>query len=150
MMAKPFAALSIAVGTGKIGYVFMVDGELMDWGLSLAAAKSQDKAVAKVAEWIKFYAPSVIVTERLTLHMRKSGQTLRNIEAIGAFAQDSAIHHVDVERVQLHANKYEEIQALTDRYPQIANWAPRKRRLWESEHPNTVLFEALSLAGEVE
>lgn len=150
MISKPFAALSIAVGTGKIGYVFLVDGELMDWGLSLNAAKSQDMAAAKVAEWIKFYAPSIIITERLTLHMRKSGQTIRNIEAIEKLAQDSGIHHVDAERVQRCANKYEEIQALTERYPQIANWAPRKRRLWESEHPNTVLFEALSLAGEVE
>lgn len=150
MMAKPFAALSIAVGTGKIGYVFVVDGELMDWGLSLSAAKSQGKAAAKVAEWIKLYAPSVIVTERLTRHMRKSEQTLLNIEAIEKLAQDSDIHHLDVERVQLYANKQEEIQALTDRYPQIANWAPRKRRLWESEHPNTVLFEALSLTEEVQ
>ncbi|MEM5471923.1 hypothetical protein WNZ14_09330 [Hoeflea sp. AS60] len=149
MISKPFAALSIAVGTGKIGYVFMVDGDLMDWGLSLAAAKSQDKAATKVAEWIKFYMPSVIVTERLTLHIRKSGQTLRNIEAIEKLVQDSGIHHVDVERVQFYANKYEEIQALTKRYPQITNWAPRKRRLWESEHPNTVLFEALSLVEEV-
>lgn len=105
MMAKPFAALSIAMGTGKIGYVFVVDGELMDWGLSLSAAKSQGKAAAKVAEWIKLYAPSVIVTERLTRHMRKSGQTLLNIEAIEKLAQDSDIHHVDVERVQLYANK---------------------------------------------
>lgn len=150
MIAKPFAALSIAVGTGKIGYVFVVDGELMDWGLSMSSAKSQDTAAAKVAEWIKFYAPSVVITERLTLHMRKSGQTLRNIEAIEKLAQDSGIHQIDVERAQLHANKYEEIQALSDRYPQIANWAPKKRRLWESEHPNTVLFEALSLAREVQ
>jgi hypothetical protein len=139
-----------AGGLSTIPYVFMVDGELMDWGLSLTAAKSEDKAVAKVAEWIKIYAPLVIVTERLTLHMRKPGQTLRNIEAIEKLVRDSGIHHVDVERVQLYPNKYEEIQALTKRYPQIANWAPKKRRLWETEHPNTELFEALNLAGEVE
>ncbi len=149
MISRPFAALSVAVGTGKIGYVFIVDGELMDWGLSQIAAKSKAQAAAKVREWVDFYAPSIIVTERLTLHTRKSGQTLLNIEAIEKLAQDSGIHHVDIERIQPFANKYEEIQALTKRYPQIANWAPKKRRLWESEHPNTVLFEALSFVGKI-
>jgi len=150
MLPKPYTALAIAVGSGKIGYVFIIDGELSDWGLTQKHSKSPEKAVAKVKEWIDYYAPNIVITEKLTFQTRKSGRTVTNIQAISDLAERASAHHIEVVRVQWFDNKYEEIGALCERYPLIANLAPKKRRLWESEHPNTVIFEALSLVGEAE
>lgn len=148
-LEKPYTALAIAVGSGKIGYVFMVDDELCDWSLSLQSSKSTTAAQSKVRSWIRFYSPNVVVTEQLTLHSRKRGQTLKNIMAIEEAVQASGIQLVQTERIQRHTNKYEEMAALTQRYPTISEWAPPKRKLWEAEHKNTILFEALSLIDNV-
>jgi hypothetical protein len=56
---------------------------------------------------------------------------------------------VAVARECCYANKYVEADALAERYPDIAAWKPKKRRFFDNEPRNTVLFEALALADEV-
>lgn len=53
---------------------------------------------------------------------------------------------VGVPRKQGFANKYAEAEVLVERYPELAPWKPEKRRFYDNEPRNTVLFEALSLA----
>jgi hypothetical protein len=144
-LTKPYTALSIAVSSGKIGCVYMVDGELCDWSLSKSASKSETAAVEKVSKWLDRYQPDNVITERLSLHTRKRGRTVRNINAIDELVEERAKKHIRTIRLQRFGNKYEEIGALAKRYPAIANWAPKKRKLWETEMPETVLFEALSI-----
>ena len=150
MTPKHANTLAIAVSSGKIGYVFLTDGELRDWGLSSVAARSPEAAKAKVSHWIETYRPRLIVTEKLTLHTRKSGRTIRNINVVSDTAQKSDAHHVEFERLQNHDNKYQEADDLCRKYPVIENWKPRPRKPWESEPKTAVIFEALSLADQIE
>ena len=150
MTSKHASTLSIAVSSGKIGYVYFADGELADWGLSSVAARSPEAAKAKVRHWIETYHPRLILTELLSLHTRKSGRTINNIRIIADAAQKSNAHHIEVERVQAHANKYQEADALCHNYPVIENWKPLPRKPWESEPKTAVIFEALALADQVE
>ena len=51
-----------------------------------------------------------------------------------------------VAREQEYANKYEEAAALGEQFPDLAPWVPKKRRFFDNEPRNTVLFEAVALA----
>lgn len=124
--------LSIAVASGRIGYLYLTDGEVRDWGISTVAAKSTGAAKSKTDFLIETYRPSLIVTEKLSAHIRKSGRTIANLHAVEETAQGADAQHIAVERVQYHANKYIEMNALAEKHPVLASWLPAKRKLWES------------------
>lgn len=145
MKSKHAKSMAIAVASNKIGYVFMMDGEVKDWGLSSTAAKSPEAAVAKVKYWLDFYQPNLLVTEKLSPHTRKSGRTICNVNIIADLADKSDCHHIQVERVQIYPSKYDEIDALATRYPALKSWKPERRKPWQSEATNTIIFEALAL-----
>ena len=144
MKDKALNVLSVAVASGKIGYVFTSDGEVRDWGLSLVASRSPEAGQAKVNEWIEFYGPQLVITEKLSPHTRKSGRTIRNIEAVADAAQNADCHHIEVEHIQHHQNKYMEIEYLARKYPVLENWKVPPRKVWESEAKQTVIWEALA------
>jgi len=148
-MTKP-NTLSIAVASGRIGYVYLTDGEVRDWGVSNTAARSSEAAHKKTKFLIETYRPDLILTEKLSVHTRKSGRTISNIQALEEVAIASKAQHVTVEHVQHHANKYMEMDALAKRYPVLAPWLPAKRRLWESEDRRTSIWQALALVEQAD
>lgn len=141
--------LSIAVASGKIGYVFLIDGELCKWRVVTKASRSTEAAVAKVRAWIKFYEPDTVVLEQLTGQTRKSGQTIKNIQAIQEAVQAASCDVVLVERQSQFSNKYDEISSLAEKYPNARTWTVLPRKLWEAEHKHTVIWEALSLVDQL-
>ena len=143
-------ALSIAVSSGKIGFVFFSGHELRDWGLSSVASRSPEAAEAKVRQWIKTYCPHLIVTEKLSSHTRKSGRTIANVQAVEAAAIASDAQHIAVEHIQRYANKYLEMNELVQKHPVLAPWLPTKRKLWESEDRRASIWEALALVEQAE
>jgi hypothetical protein len=142
--------LAIAVASGRIGYVYLTDGEARDWGVSLVASRSPERAEAKVAELLSIYRPQLIITEKLSVHSRKSGRTIKVIEAVSRVAQADSAHHVEIEHIQQHPNKYVEMDALARRHPALEHWKPAKRKLWESEDRRTTIWHALALADQAD
>lgn len=140
--------LSIAVASGRIGYVYLSDGEVRDWGVSNVAAKSTETAKSKTDFLIENYQPSLIITEKLSAHTRKSGRTIANVQAVEEAAIASGAQHIAVEHIQLHANKYLEMDALAEKHPVLASWLPAKRKLWESEDRRASIWEALALVEQ--
>lgn len=143
---KQLRILAIAVATGRIGYVFLVGSKLKDWGLSRKASRSTQAASGQVKDWITQLEPDVVVTENVPKSSTKSGKTRALIEVITKFARDAQLLDVQVTKPHFFKNKYAEAQALGERFPEIAIWVPRIRRLWEPEPRTTVLFEALAMA----
>jgi hypothetical protein len=141
-----FRVLAIAVATGRIGYVLMIGDKLLDWGLSRKASKSPKHAEAQAKIWIDQFEPDVVITEKVPKTSTKSNKTRSLIEAIANVAQRAALLDVQVSKIKYFKNKYEEAAHFGDRFPDIALWVPRMRRLWEPEPRTTVLFEALALA----
>ena len=141
--------LAFAVASGRIGYVYLCDGEVRDWGTSSVSARSPEKAQAYVKKIIGTYCAQLIVTERLTLQTRKGRHTRRIIEEIERTVGNLDIHAIDVERVQHHENKYLEIEDLAKRYPVLEPWKVAKRKAWEGEHRNTIIWEALTLVDQI-
>lgn len=135
--------LSIAVASGKIGYVFLIDGELCNWGVVTKASRSTTSAVTKLKSWLDYFEPDLVVMERLTPQTRKSGQTIKNIKAMQEQLQKRTVKLKLVERLHDYANKYDEASALAERFPKAKAWLVPPRKLWEAEHRHTLIWEAL-------
>lgn len=144
-MNRAQRVVGFAVGTGKIGLAYLVDGELMDWRLSIKASRSFDKAFNQALAWINYYSPEVVVLEEIAPDTRKGAHTRSLLLAIESAANNANVEHVRIPRPVIGPNKYAEAAALAEEFPQIGQWLPRPRRLWETEPLGTIYFEALSL-----
>lgn len=138
--------LSMAAASGRVAYVYLIGDRLMDWRISDKASTSTGDARAAVAEWIKALKPDVVVTEKTRPGSRKGENTRQLIEAMADVAADAKVLDVRVERERVFPNKYAEAAALAEQFPELLPWVPHQRRLFDNEHRNTVLFEALALA----
>lgn len=149
MKVKPMAALRVlafAAATGRVGSVFLVGNNLIDWHISNKAAESGVEAAAHAQTLINDLTPDVVVTEELETARHKGKHTLALIAAIARTAEYNQLLDVSVPREHRYSNKYAEADALVDLYPELAPWKPVKRRFYDNEPRNTVLFEALALA----
>ena len=138
--------LSIAVGSGKVAYVYLVGDQLMDWRISNRASVSPKTAARMMQMWINDLKPEVVATEKISTAKRKGDKTKNLIVAMANIAAINHLLDVSVAREHHFSNKYEEAAALADRYPELLPWVPKKRRFFENEPRNTVLFEALAQA----
>ena len=141
--------LAIAVATGRVGYVFLVDKKLYGWSLSRKAASSAEQAARFANEWIDRMRPNVVVYEKITDRWRKGDAVRAAIEAIARVAEVEPLFDIAVQAPKRYANKFEEAEALANRFPELQPRVPKPRKLWDSEPRNTTLFEALALALEV-
>jgi hypothetical protein len=142
--------LSIAVASGKAGFVLMQNGKLQDWGITVKAAKSGSDLVGFVQNLINQLHPDVMVTEDCKRGSRKGRKAKKLIASVSALASHNTVLDVSVARPRSYPSKFEEAQALAARYPEIAGYLPtHKRRNFDFEPRSMVLFEAVSLAEEV-
>lgn len=141
--------LAVAVASGRVGYTFLIGDRLWDWSISDRAAKSPTSAAETTQEWINQLRPDVVVTEKLDANCRKGGKSKRIIAAIARTAEHNYVLDVSVPREHDYPNKYQEAEALSRQYPDLVPWVPKKRRFFDNEPRNTVIFEALSLALSV-
>ena len=141
--------LAIAAASTRVSYVFLIGGKLKDWRISEAAAQSPQKAAEHVQKWINELKPDVVVNEKAEEAAKKGDKTKGLIGAIARTAAHNYVLDVSVKREHDFRNKYEEAEELAERYPDIKAWLPKRRRFFDNEPRNTVLFEALSLAEAV-
>lgn len=141
--------LAVAVAKGRAGYVYIVDGELMDWGLSVKASKSTNNLAAWLQKLIYDLKPDVVVTEKDTASCRKGKRAKRLSAAARELASHNYVLDVSVEKERRYACKYTEAEALIARYPELTGWLPKKRPYFASEPRHTIIFEALALAEQV-
>lgn len=141
--------LAFAAATGRVGSVFLVGDRLLDWQISDKAADSGVDAAAHAQALINNLTPDVVVTEELETASHKGKHTLALIAAIARTAEHNNLLDVSVPREHRYPNKYAEADALVEQYPELAPWKPMKRRFYDNEPRNTVLFEALALANQM-
>lgn len=142
--------LSVAVASGRAGYVFLVGGKLYDWGITVKGVKSGTELAGFVQTLINNLKPDVVVTEKGDAESRKGKRTRQLIRAIAETASHNYVLDVSVTRPHNFPSKYEEAEELAKRYPEIAGYLPiRKRRIFDFEPRSMIIFEALALAEQV-
>lgn len=138
--------LAFAAASGRIGSVFLQGDKLLDWQISKKASKNGFEAASYARSLFKRLSPDLIITEDPIAATHKGEKTRLLLIAIAEEAERVGLEVVTVPRQQQYANKYAEAEALTSDYPELAPWKPDKRRFFDNEPRNTVIFEALSLA----
>lgn len=145
----PLKVLAMAAISDRIGLAYLVGGRLKDWTASENAAASPVAAAGYTQEMINFYRPNVVVTEKLTDECLKGKSTQHLIRAMARTADQNYVLDVAIEHTHPYPSKYEEAEALAKAYPAIAAWLPKKRRFFDNQPRNMVLFEALSLGHSI-
>lgn len=141
-----FRVMGIAVSSGRIGYVLLANNKLVDWGVSVVATKSPERAMEKVMAWIDLFHPEAVVTEQVGKNTRKRGKTLPLMEAVFHATKESDVINVTTPRVRQYKDKYREAAALAEQFPELAPRLAKKPKAWLSEPRRMILFEALALA----
>lgn len=141
--------LAVAAASGRVAYVYFVGEKLKDWHISDAAAKSPVSAAQFMQKWINQLKPDVVVTEKMEQATKKGASAKGVISAIARTAEHNYLLDVSIVREQDFANKYAEATAIAERYPELKPWLPTKRRFFDNEPRNTVLFEAIAMAEKV-
>lgn len=141
--------LSLAAATGRIGHVFLDKADLQDWKLSRVVANDPEAAARHVRRLIETFRPDVVVTEKIIEESRKGDRARANIMAMAKEAANHQLYDIAVVRARPFKNKYLEAEALTERFPALLSRLPDRRKAWNSEPKQTVIFEALALALQV-
>ena len=148
-MAK-LKVLALAVASGRVGYVFLDGTQLRDWAITTRVSGNTSDLVAFVQELINTLNPDVVVTERCDHGCRKGKRTRQLIGAIAELASHNYVLDITLPKPRDHSSKYEEAKELVARHPDLVGYLPkRKRRIYERENRNMLIFEALALAEEV-
>lgn len=142
----PIRLMAVAAGTGRVGIVFLIGHELKDWLVSDKAAEDQEAAVAFAADWIERLAPTVFVTETSDGSPRKGETTKSLVAAMAEVARSKGCLTLTERRSLVERTKHDAAAGLAERYPEVTQWLPKRRRIYDAEPWNIVLFEALELA----
>ncbi len=130
-----------------MAFAFLIAVNLKACSCSHPASLSAPKGRSLLRSAVARFEPSLVVTEDPFKPTRKSLSSLQVLNALVKELTDSAIPHHLVQRDQQFANKYDEAQALADRFPAIAPWLPKTPKIWEAEPVSAIYFEALSMAA---
>ncbi len=142
--------LSVAIASGRAGYVFIQGTQLLDWGITVKAVKTGTDLVGFMQELINELQPDVVVTEKCDENCRKGTNTRQHIQSVAELASHNEVLDVSVPRPRTYPSKYEEAEQLVKRYPDLAGYLPaQKRRIFDFEPRGMIIFEALVLAEEV-
>lgn len=142
--------LSVAVASGRAGYVFLEGTQLLDWGITVKATKKSTELVAFVQELINSLKPDVVVTEQCDTECRKGKTAKKLIHAISELASHNYVLDVSVPRPRAFDTKYDEAEDVVSRHPDLTGYLPGTRpRFYEFEPRNMILFEAMALAEAV-
>lgn len=137
--------LALAARYGRIGYVYIKNGQPKDWALSCKGYRTSRAAAGMTGDLIAGFDPDVVIIEDPATVRRKGRNTRARLRAMLRVAERSSALVARTERVQHHKNAYLEAQAIAEIYPQMAGKLP-VRRFFDTEPRSLVLFEALSLA----
>lgn len=149
----------LAVDPTHWGFGFVVlenGGRLVEWGSRDAdPSHRNDRCVTAVGILMVKYVPSVLALEDWTApSSHRRARVLRLLarlraEGLRRRCRVSTIALAVVRRrlgLDERATKHNVASVLAARFPELEQYLPRPRKLWETEHPRMSLFTALGLA----
>lgn len=143
--------LALEIRPSKAGFAFFEGTDLVDWGVTTYGITVP--ALKRVVFLLDLHAPSIIVTRRR--QRMTSGTAVPNIVASikwEARRRTVRFHSFDARQIRAFFaerechNKHAVGAQLAEWYPALAWRLPPKRKLWECEPHNALLFDAVATA----
>ena len=128
---------------------------LLDWGVAHARKNKRDRCLARIAELIRRYEPTVIVAEDGTAKgSRRCPRVLRLLRDVSKLAAENHIIMHSIPRSKVHRvfsedsarTKYQIAKLIAAQFPELAPRLPPVRKPWMSEDDRMSIFDALAFA----
>ncbi len=91
----------------------------------------------------------MVVVEYFDKNSRKGRIARAAITAMMKVVMVNKILLVPIPRTRQHQNKYQEAKELVKYYPSLSAFLIPRRKVYQNEHRNMVLFEALAMVDKV-
>jgi len=123
---------------------------MLDWGVR---GYGLTPAFRRIGALLSLYAPSVIVIRRR--HYLKHGDPgARVVQSIklGARRKSISVRSLDTHHIRAYfkqrgcETKHAVATLLAERFPELAWKVPPKRKPWQSEPHNTLIFDAVAIS----
>lgn len=159
----PHGNSALAIFPSVAGFGWMLfDGPLapVDWGVSTIARKAagteakNNRSLRRIDHIMRRYQPAVVVLEAFEGRgTRRHARIKRLHRSIIALAVTSGIPVRMLSRDQIQSSftsadattRYDVARIVASYVKEVRRLLPNKRKLWESEHPRTALFNATAL-----
>ena len=154
---KQFRVLAVAPSSRGFGFAVMEEGHgLLDWGVKAVKGDRNEQCLAKVANLLEHYAPTLIALEDIkSKGVRRASRIQALVQGICALAEEACVKVKLCNRSRVReklildrrGTKYQVADHLASRYPEeLGTRRPRKRKLWMSEDYRMDIFDAVALA----
>lgn len=145
--------LALEVRPQRYGFAVLEgSGGLLDWGIR-SCGNGRIVRMGGLDSLLESYSPHFVVIRRRKHNSRQAANAVRSVvtritkEARRFSAQTTFISAKPIRRLFEQygcTNKHETASALAEWFDEIAWKLPARRRPWQSEKKNTLLFDALA------
>jgi len=157
MPCRHRSLLALDIRAQKLGFAaFAEPSRLLGCGIRKYGGTRQllrDAVVQRITSLLDFYAPPVVVIRKPHVHSpetsRQVGKVINTIR-IEAKRRSINVQIVSASTVKKFfsksdpATKHEIASALAERFEDIAWKLPKKRKVWQSERHNMLIFDAVA------
>jgi len=150
---EPGRILAIDVfGSGFAYCILDPQGFRIETGLRRPKSTHPSRIITFVRDLLGRYQPTTCVVEDLSVNKaRRSSRAYQVLSNISNYVKEQGLQLVHISKTQvretLQAKTKQAIatQLVESYYPEMEYKLPQKRNIWDSEHPNMNLFDALAL-----
>jgi Holliday junction resolvasome RuvABC endonuclease subunit len=137
------------------GFVVFESGEaLIDWGFKTTNHSRNIRCMKLIEDLIERHRPDAIVIEDLAAKTTRRGPRLKML--LGKILRLAARQEIQCRRVSRATvkeafgptlrTKHQVACAIVARFPELARWLPKPRKLWMKEDRKMNIFSAVALA----
>ena len=144
-MRQPTKLLSISAGHDAIACAFVLGRQPMDWQMSFTSTQTVEQLSGKITQWLDYYQPDRVLLPTYPADSHKGQQIRILIASAEQTAREAKIPLSHVSLQHDFANKYKQIEYLTERYHQLQPITVPNRKYYEKENTRITYFEAVGM-----
>lgn len=139
-----------------LGFVVLEGPQhLIDWGLKESRRDKHVRGLRHVAQLIETYHPDILVIEAIQDPLcRRCPRVRELLHKMSQLAAEKKLKTRSFSRRAVQATfsevspvtKYEMMNAIVERLPELTPWRPPFRKPWMSESSRASIFDAVALA----
>ncbi len=157
MSIQKSSGVVLALYPNRIGLAYALfnsEKQLLEYGMNYVQPVNNKKLMQRVRKYLDYYKPDVVLLRDVQDIQQSSKRSKKLLQKIKSEADQQGLKLHQYTRSQIQqvfevfeiTTKYEISKKLMEWYPELRQYAYHKRKQWMSEHHNTAIFDAASLA----